>query len=268
MKAIHRAACLLLAAASLLALPVHATSFSTDQSDLWWNASESGWGIQLIQRGSVIFATMFVYGPSTTPAWYTATLNPQGGAGTWSGNLIASTGPAFGTVPFDPAAVGRTTVGTMTWAPQFVETGTLTYNVEGITVVKNVVRQNIAFEDYAGHYGGGIHQAATGCADAGSNGTTEAFGTLDVTQNGQALTLRSFPSGGGSCSYPGTLTQYGQMGGVSGVYSCSDGKAGTFALFEMQVNPSGITGRFSAMSTSPPGCQLNGWFGGLHVTTF
>ena len=73
MKMLRRAACVLLAAVSFSALPAYATSFSTDQSDLYYIVAESGWGIQLVQRGSVIFATMFVYGPSGTPTWYVAT---------------------------------------------------------------------------------------------------------------------------------------------------------------------------------------------------
>lgn len=35
-------------AVSLLANPASATSFSTDQSDLWYIPAESGWGIQLV----------------------------------------------------------------------------------------------------------------------------------------------------------------------------------------------------------------------------
>ena len=52
----------ILAVALLVALglvrPAWATSWSNDQSDLWWNASENGWGIQFVQRGSTIFATI------------------------------------------------------------------------------------------------------------------------------------------------------------------------------------------------------------------
>src|SRR5271168_1538879 len=96
MISIRRAACVLLAAASLLASPAYATSFSTDQSDLWYISAESGWGIQLVQRGTVIFATLFVYGPSGQPTWYTATMDNVSGF-TWTGTLYATTGTYFGT---------------------------------------------------------------------------------------------------------------------------------------------------------------------------
>jgi hypothetical protein len=262
-----RCLCASLLVACFLSSPVQATSFSTDQSDLWWNANESGWGIQFVQRGSVIFATMFVYDQANVPHWYSATLNSTGGFN-WSGALIATTGPWFGTVPFNPATVTVSSVGTMTWTAQTVTAGTLTYNVGGIGVTKNLVRQPIAVDDFSGHYGGGIHQTTTGCLNPGFNGTREGIGVVNITQNGAAITLQSFPSTGGSCSYPGALTQAGQMGDVTGSYACSDGESGTFHLFEMQVNITGLTGRFTSSITNPPGCQGNGWFGGLVVTTF
>ena len=268
MIALRRAACVLLAAASLLASPAYSTSFSTDQSDLYYIPAESGWGIQLVQRGSVIFATVFVYGPGNTPTWYVATMQFAGNF-TWTGDLYATTGPYFGTIPFNPAIVVATKVGTMTWdGSQSVESGVLSYTVNAVAVTKHVTRQSLVFDNYAGRYGGGIHQDSTGCLNPALNGTIENIGILNVTQNGAAITLQSFPVTGGSCSYAGTLTQFGQMGHVEGSYTCSDGGGGFFAIFEMQVNIVGLTGRFGANSFSAPGCQITGWFGGLIVTTF
>src|SRR5208282_6064974 len=118
MLALRRAACVLLAAASFLAPQAQATSFSIDQSDLWYIANESGWGMQLVQRGTVIFATLYVYGPTAgEPVWYTATLQ-YASSYTWTGILYATTGPYFATEPFDPMMVGYSPDGTMTWAAQ------------------------------------------------------------------------------------------------------------------------------------------------------
>ena len=265
---LRRAACVLLAAASFCAPPpALSTSFTTDQSDLYYIVAESGWGIQLVQRGTVIFATMFVYGPSNTPTWYVATMQYAGNF-TWIGDLYATTGPYFGAVPFNPANVVATKVGTMTWLAQTIVTGMLTYDVNGVGVVKNVIRQTLVLDSYAGHYGGGIHQDATSCVNPALNGTVENIGILNITQNGEAITLQSFPATGGSCSYAGTLTQFGQMGRVDGSYTCSDGEAGQFIIAEMQVNITGLTGRYTANSFTLPGCQFSGWFGGLRVTTF
>src|ERR1700720_1921715 len=117
--------------------PAHATSITTDQSDLWYIANESGWGIQLVQRGSVIFATMFVYDQSGMPTWYVATMNSAGNY-VWTGDLLRTQGPWFGTVPFDPNAVTFRKVGTMTWKTSSTSTGVLTYSVDGVPVSKNL----------------------------------------------------------------------------------------------------------------------------------
>jgi hypothetical protein len=71
MKSLRRALCVLGLAVSLFAPTALPTSFSTDQSDLWYIVVESGWGMQLVHRGTVIFATLFVYGQNSTPTWYT-----------------------------------------------------------------------------------------------------------------------------------------------------------------------------------------------------
>jgi hypothetical protein len=266
-KPIRYALASLIFALSCLSAPAWSTSFTTDQSDLWYIPAESGWGIQFVQRGSVIFATMFVYDQFNVPIWYVATMSSVGNF-TWTGNLLLTNGPWFGTVPFNTNAVTFRSVGTMTWTASSVITGTLTYSVDGVPVAKNLVRQLLVLDDYSGHYAGGIHQTSTGCFNPAFNGTRESIGTVNVTQNGAAITLQSFPSTGGSCSYPGMLTQFGQMGDVTGSYTCSDGTSGTFHLFEMQINITGFTGRFRASNSNPPGCQGTGWFGGLRVTTF
>ena len=64
--------------------------------------------MQLVQRGSVIFATLFVYDPNN-PIWYTATMDFTANL-TWTGVLYATTGTAFG-LPWNPADLTVTPVG-------------------------------------------------------------------------------------------------------------------------------------------------------------
>jgi hypothetical protein len=270
MKAFCRALCVLLAAASFFAPPACATSFSTDQSDLWYIPAESGWGVQLVQRGAVIFATLFVYGQANVPTWFVSTMQVTG-TGLWSGDLFATTGPYFGTVPFKPSNVVATKVGTMTWNGTLDETGILTYTVNGVSVTKNVTRETLVFDDFSGHYFGAIHRVVSGCSAPGFNGTFENTGIINVVQDSQtqAITVTAFPEVGGTCTYPGTLQQFGQMGEVNGSYSCTDAEAGTFHMYEMQVNPIGFTARLTVTDTSAPAsCQSVTWFGGVRVTTF
>src|SRR5450631_3536016 len=86
-------------------LPAAATTSGDDYTDQWWaGQQESGWGVNFIQQGSTIFATLFVYGTDNTPRWYVATMLRQS-AGAYSGLLSSTTGPYFGASSFNPSSV-------------------------------------------------------------------------------------------------------------------------------------------------------------------
>ncbi|HEX7272046.1 MAG TPA: hypothetical protein VF420_07850 [Casimicrobiaceae bacterium] len=267
MTGLRRAACIALAAAALLASPAYPTAFSVDQSDLYYIALESGWGIQLVQRGSVIFATMFVYGQSGTPTWYVATLDPTGAALTWSGDLYATTGPYFAMVPFNPANVTATKVGTMTWVAQTTATGTLNYDVNGTAVTKNVTRQTLVFDDYSGTYSGTLHAGATGCTNSANNSppTDVPFVTISVTQSDQTVTLSLSLLGAINLTISGTLSQSGQFGYVAGPYTSTVGEVGNATVSELNVQTNSLAGTVSFNSTNN-GCHTNGYFAAVRST--
>jgi hypothetical protein len=272
MKTLRCALFVLAVIAYLLAPSVHAVAFSTDQSDLYFIPAESGWGMQLVQRNGTIFATLFVYDASTKPTWFTATMNPTPTPTPlqWTGDLYATTGPWFGTVPFNTANVTLTKVGTMTWTAQASNTGNVAYTVNGVAVSKNVIRQKLVLQDYSGHFGGGIHQTTTGCASPSVNGTVEKIGVIDISQSDGMITIAAAASSG-ACSYNGTLTQFGQMGDVVGSFLCLDGSIGTFHIFALQVTDLSVVAKFNASYSAPApaaGCQATGWFGGTTITTF
>jgi hypothetical protein len=267
MRAIRNLCAAIVFAAAGFLPQASATSFTTDQSDIWSVTGEDGWGFQMIQRGSVIFVTVYVYDETRTPIWYTATLDYIGDF-VWSGDLILTSGPWFGTVPFNANTVTVRKVGTMRWTAKTTTTGELRYDVDGVPVVKNARRFLAGYDDFSGRYGGGLHVDTTGCFNAGFNGTIEGLGTLVVTQNNQAMTLVANLGTAGSCTFTGILSQAGQFGDVSGTYSCSGSPAALFEIYEMQVNISGLTFRFETNSNASTGCKDSGWFGGMRATTF
>jgi hypothetical protein len=261
MKFIRFALAVSLLVALSLVRPTWATSFSNDQSDLWWNSGENGWGIQFVQRGSTIFATMFVYDAAGNPTFYVATMEgtKANGALTFTGPLFTTHGSWFGMVPYNPAAFGGAAVGTMTWQKGSGEPGTLTYSVNGVNVTKSLTRQPIRNDDYTGTYTVGIHFVNTACTDPSKNGTTDAPLTMTVVQNGTAINVALVEIG---CTYPGTYTQSGQFGTISGSFSCTNGDMGTFNMANMIVTPVGMVGRVSGSSTRT-GCQSVGQLGGV-----
>jgi hypothetical protein len=249
--------------ASALMTPAFGSSFSTDNSDLWGNPAESGWGMQLVQRASVIFATIFVYDSKGVPVWYSAVLEASGKL-TWTGDLMSTNGPWLGTKPFDPAAVTIAKVGTMTFAATSDKSGTLTYSVNGVRVNKQISRQTLRYDDYTGDYIGMLAYAAEGCPDFVDRGLSNNRVDFSIRQDGTTLTLAWQQQGNAPvCTSSGGYSQDGQFGSTPQVTdSCTDGTArgNVTAFSEMNVTPGGITMNFTAPSTNAgsKGCSLNG----------
>jgi serine protease len=110
---------------------------------LWWNApagSESGWGINFAHQGDVIFATWFTYDASGKAWWLSMTAN-QIGDHTFSGKLYETHGPTFGAVPFAPAAVAATEVGTGLLTFSDANNGVFDYTVGRIKQAKAITRE-------------------------------------------------------------------------------------------------------------------------------
>ena len=116
-------------------------SFSFNLQDLWWNPAENGWGLNLTQHGDTMFATLFVYGSDGSPQWYVMSSGARvpGNFLSFSGTLYRTTGPAFNASPWTAAQAAS--VGAMRLDFSDGKTAKLTYDVNGVQVVKNVTRQ-------------------------------------------------------------------------------------------------------------------------------
>ena len=221
--------------------------------------------MQLVQRGSVIFATLFVYGQDGTPTWYVATMDSTD-ALTWIGDLYATTGPWFGTVPFNPSTVVPTKVGTMTWTAQGFNMGNVSYSVNGVQVSKNVVRESLVLDDYSGTYLAAVHAGVTGCTNPADNLPPTDFPflfTINVVQSAQAITI-TLSSAGSSLTIAGTLSQSGQFGIVLGTYTDTTGEMGNVSVTNLVVQEDALTGSFTENSTNQ-GCLTVGNFAGMRT---
>ena len=254
--------CLLavIAIASVLffAGPIGATSWSTDQSDLYGDPNESGWGAQFVQRGSVLVVTIYVYNTTNTAIWYNAALAATATSSVWQGDLYEYRGPWLGAVPFDPSAVQSRKVGTMTWQSQSMDGGMLTYTVDGVTVTKNIKRFTFAVDDFSGTYVGALSGTATGCTNPSGIGTAEGVIAIAVLQNGSNITLRLAYPDGSACTLSGVLTQSGQFGKAAGTMTCEAGDSGTFQISEMIVGVGYLAGRIVVNDNSS--CRNDGTF--------
>lgn len=234
---------------------------TSDQSDLWWNAGESGWGLQMVERGNAIYATMYVYDANGNPVWYTSLMNPQGNL-SWTGDLYATNGSWFGAVPYMASSFKVQKVGTMTWTASDLVSGTLAYSVNGTQVSKNIVRFYLATDDFSGTYLGAIHSVLTGCTDPMANKTSEPFQNFSVVQTGATLQLTTTEPGKPACTFAGTLTQAGKFGSVTGQFTCEFGANGSFTIDGMVVGINTLSLHITGTDTVS-GCTATGYLAGI-----
>ncbi len=240
-----------LAIGSLLALSsalaCAANTFSADVTGLWYDPAENGWGMNLVEQGTVGFATIFVYDLTGKPTWYFASqltpldvtpLPPNPGL-LLGGNLYAGTGSPF-TGTYDPARFAATPVGQMSLAFDTPYTVTLTYTVNGTTLTKHLVPQT-----WSGNFLGGTYVGAmTGGTDcalplAQPNGLLN----IHITQLGSNANILVTDPTNAQCILTGPVTQHGKLVDIEGNYVCGPGnKTGTFALRRLEAGVDGLMG--------------------------
>lgn len=241
-------------------------SLGTTFSDLWWNPSESGWGVTVDHQQDVMFLTFFIYRTDGTPYWVTALLNRSSGASlpfVFSGDVYENHGPYFGS-NFNPSAVGNRKVGTATFSTSLVNSATLAYSVDGVTVTKSLQRQTLRLLDFSGVFNGIVNYTLGNCPVPSNNGQQIVqTGQLTILHSGSELQML-LQTDHGSCTFDGAYSQSGSIGAVSaGRLACSDGTSGTFSLQGLQWT---IFGMSAAISAQPAGdCSLAGFIGGTGV---
>jgi len=133
------------AAALCESVPGTTRTALTNYQDLWWNPSESGWGLNIAHQGDLLFAALFSYDATGKGLWLVMTRGERQADGSYLGDLYRTTGPAFDANPFTPIGAGNVTkVGTMRLSFTDGQTGWLSYTVGGSSVTKWIIRQVFA----------------------------------------------------------------------------------------------------------------------------
>jgi cytochrome c553 len=113
-----------------------------DYSDLWWTPAESGWGMSINQHtpSNIIFGVIYTYDSPQRPTWFVLPGGTWTSATIFTGSLYAVTGMP-GNVPFNSANVKAAPVGTATLRFTDPSHANMTYDVNGVQVVKQIERQ-------------------------------------------------------------------------------------------------------------------------------
>jgi murein DD-endopeptidase MepM/ murein hydrolase activator NlpD len=116
-----------------------------DYSDLWWNESESGWGVNLNHQGEKLFATWFTYDTDGSGMWL---VMPEGSAqpgGGFAGPLYRTTGVPFAQINGAPASnPSPALVGSARFTFTGGGQGLFSYTVDGISQQKTLQRQRFS----------------------------------------------------------------------------------------------------------------------------
>ena len=127
-------------AITLQPLATGTTPPAVDYTDLWWNESESGWGVSLTQQFGIVFAAWYTYDNTGKPVWYVVPNCPVVGSGC-TGELFQVTGGAPITATWtgtNPAV----SAGSVTFTFTSATAGTMRYTLAGTTLTRAIVRQS------------------------------------------------------------------------------------------------------------------------------
>lgn len=111
----------------------------TNYTALWWNPSESGWGMNINHQDSTLFVTLFTYQQDGAPMWLVASSAQLQLDGSFNGALYRVTGPAFDSVPWGSFA--PTPVGTINVKFSAADAAVVSYTVGAVEVSKSIQKQ-------------------------------------------------------------------------------------------------------------------------------
>ena len=258
---------LLAAALAFGVLAMKPAAAATDYTDIWWNAAESGWGVNFIQSDQFIFATYFIYNAQKQPYWVTAQLIKQGNV--FTGPVYATTGTFYGAT-WVPADMTATQVGTATFTPATSSTGSLVYSINGVTVTKSITRQTLTPIALAGSYYGALVATLSNCPNPAQNGTVNTNATINVSQvQGVSLTF-VFDIVYGSLTLQSTLTGAAAQEGLEfhmpAAQLTAVGAPNPVVAHASEIKRTtfGIEGRWDAQTAA--GCTQTSTFSGVAIT--
>jgi hypothetical protein len=115
------------------------TPAPTNPTGIWWNPSESGWGLTFTQQANLIFVAMYTYDAAGAQRWYVVSNCLVAGDGC-TGDFYAVTGGSAPTAPWNPSlAVSK--VGVFTAKFSDLNNGTIAFSINGTNGFKQITRQ-------------------------------------------------------------------------------------------------------------------------------
>lgn len=114
-----------------------------DYTDMWYNPSESGWGVALTQQYGMIFAAWYSYDAAGQPIWFVASSCPVLGMGC-TGDVYQVTGGTFLDSTWSSIDKETKIVGNITLSfENDANNGKMIYTPkDSVPIIKDITRQN------------------------------------------------------------------------------------------------------------------------------
>jgi hypothetical protein len=248
---------------ALATLFVTPAAQAASYQDLWWNPSESGWGVNVVQQGDILFATWFVYGPDGAPIWYVMSNGQKTAANVFTGRVFSARGTWFAAA-WNPAALAPTDVGSATFTFTDKHTLSLRYSVGSSTVNKTLVRQSYAVLPIAGDFYGAEVGQPSNCANNQRYYVFALFNftaTTSTTSFSGPVTITQQTPDGTTCVLSGTHNQYGSAVEGGGNYTCNNGINGVWTFTDGQFNSEAFSLKISAALNNST-CRIDAVYSG------
>jgi hypothetical protein len=209
----------------------HPFALASDYKDIWWNASQSGMGLNLSQVGNTVFGAWYFYADSGQPTFLTFSGEIQNNR--LSSALFRNTGPAP-SANYDASRVQSAAVGNavMVFSASDPHVARFEYSFEGKSGVIDL--QRFSFVDNAPSLNKDFDGMVYGINT--SSGIPANFNFS--LGSGQFKLTREITSG--SCVFEGTYVPQSEAVSARGNYRCTDLSAGTFVAPRLRVTPEGV----------------------------
>ena len=206
-------------------------ALASDYKDIWWNASQSGMGLNLSQVGNTVFGAWYFYADSGQPTFLTFSGEIQNNR--LSGALYRNTGPAP-SANYDASRVQSAAVGNavLVFSAKDPHVARFEYVFEGKTGAIDL--QRFSFVDNAPSLNKDFDGMVYGIN--ASSGIPASFNFL--ISGGKFKLTREITTG--SCVFEGTYLPQSEAVSARGSYRCTDLSAGTFVAPRLRVTPEGV----------------------------
>jgi hypothetical protein len=110
--------------------------------DLWWGGTaQNGWGVAINQQYRTLFSVWYTYDAAGKTVWYVIPGGTWTAANVYTGTAYRTTGSPWAGAAYDPAALAAQPVGSVTFTFTDLNTGVMSYTIDGVGGSKPITRQ-------------------------------------------------------------------------------------------------------------------------------